>query len=264
MWGQPHKRIHSMTERTPLIVYALVFLTAAMMLTGRHSYAANPTPFKDDIAQRTQACTACHGNQGRAAPDGYYPRLAGKPAGYLYNQLLHFKEGRRHYGLMTQLVDPLSNAYLMEIAQYFAQIKAPYAAPVKSNVPAGLLAAGERLVMQGDPSRQIPACIQCHGQAMTGVLPSTPGLLGLPRDYVNSQLGAWKTGQRRAHAPDCMKAVVAQLTDADINAASSWLAAQVVPADSGPVATRPPLPAGARRVDCGSAVLPTATTPDMR
>jgi hypothetical protein len=48
--------------------------------------------------------------------------------------------------------------------------------------------------------------------AMTGVAPHIPGLLGLPRDYLNAQLGAWKAGQRRAHAPDCMKAVVARLT----------------------------------------------------
>jgi cytochrome c553 len=39
--------------------------------------------FKDSMTQRTLACTACHGEQGRAGPDGYYPRLAGKPAGYL-------------------------------------------------------------------------------------------------------------------------------------------------------------------------------------
>jgi cytochrome c553 len=57
--------------------------------------------------------------RGRAGPDGYYPRLAGKPAGYLYHQLLNFRDGRRHYGLMTRMVDPLGNAYLMEIARAF-------------------------------------------------------------------------------------------------------------------------------------------------
>ena len=66
------------------------------------------------MAQRTLACTGCHGVQGRAASDGYYPRLAGKPARYLYNQLLNFREGRRHYGLMTQLLAPLNDAYLMD------------------------------------------------------------------------------------------------------------------------------------------------------
>ncbi len=62
------------------------------------SAAQAAAPFEDSMAQRTLACTACHGDQGRAGPDGYYPRLAGKPAGYLYHQLLNFRDGRRHYG----------------------------------------------------------------------------------------------------------------------------------------------------------------------
>ena len=76
-----------------------------------------------------KSCTSCHGKEGRAGPDGYYPRIAGKPAGYLYNQLLNFRDGRRHYGLMTRLVDPLSEPYLFEIAQYFASLDLPYPPP---------------------------------------------------------------------------------------------------------------------------------------
>src|SRR3569832_2607741 len=78
-------------------------------------------PFEDSIAQRTLACTVCHGKEGRAAPDGYYPRIAGKPAGNLYNQLLNFREGRRHYSLMTRLLDPLSEPYMLEVAQPIAE-----------------------------------------------------------------------------------------------------------------------------------------------
>lgn len=215
--------------------------------------------FKDDIAQRAQACTSCHGSRGRAAADGYYPRLAGKPAVYLYSQLLNFKAGRRHYGLMTQLVDPLSDAYLLEIAQYFSEIDASYPAAQRSTASSDVLEKGRALVLNGDSARQVPACVQCHGQAMTGVLPATPGLLGLPRDYLNAQLGAWRTGQRRAQAPDCMKAVVAKLSDEDINAASSWLAAQAVPNDAHPVAERPALTPSAIAVVCGTVALPVAT-----
>ncbi len=75
--------------------------------------AAASAAVEDTLVQRTRACTACHGQQGRAGPDGYYPRLAGKPAAYLYNQLLNFRDGQRHYGLMTGLIDSLSDAYLM-------------------------------------------------------------------------------------------------------------------------------------------------------
>ena len=217
--------------------------------------AVQAAPFEDTIAQRTMACTACHGPQGRAAADGYYPRLAGKPAGYLYNQLINFRDGRRHYGLMTQLVDPLTDVYLMEIAQYFSALEVPYPPPLATAASADVLARGKQLVLQGDLGRQLSACVQCHGTALTGVAPNIPGLLGLPRDYLNAQLGAWKTGQRRAHAPDCMKAVVARLREEDINAVSSWLTAQPLPASTKPASSMPALTNGAKSIDCGSAPL---------
>ncbi|MEO6321516.1 MAG: cytochrome C [Polaromonas sp.] len=212
-------------------------------------------PFENTMAQRTLACTACHGPQGRAAPDGYYPRLAGKPVGYLYNQLLNFREGRRHYGLMTQLIDPLSDAYLLEMAQYFSNLEVPYPAPPPSTAPAEVLRHGRELALQGDSARKVPACVQCHGQAMTGVAPNIPGLLGLPRDYLNAQLGAWKAGQRRAHAPDCMNDLVARLSLEDINAVASWIAAQPLPANTHPATSLPPLAPGSTAIACGSAPL---------
>jgi cytochrome c553 len=237
---------------------ALVLLACG--LVGPTPTVAEVDRFDDTIAQRALACTACHGKQGRAGPDGYYPRLAGKPAGYLYNQLLNFREGRRHYGLMAQLLEPLDgpigDAYLMEMAQYFSRLDVPYPAPLASTAPSELLQRGERLVLRGDASRQLPACVQCHGRAMTGVVPNIPGLLGLPRDYLNAQLGAWKAGQRRAHAPDCMKDVVARLSLEDINAVASWIAAQPLPASTKPAPALPALAPGARAIDCGSAPVP--------
>ena len=236
-------------------------LAGLLAVLAQPAFSAAPV-FEDSIAQRTIACTACHGPQGRAAPDGYYPRLAGKPAAYLYNQLLNFREGRRHYGLMTQMVEPLTDAYLMEIAQYFAALKVPYPAPQPGNAPAALLAQGRQLVMQGDAGRQVPACVQCHGARMTGVLPQVPGLLGLPYDYLNAQLGAWKAGKRRAHAPDCMAQVVQRLSLQDINAVSSWLAAQAVPVQSEPALQAPGPSSSALAVPvpvCGSVALPQPT-----
>ena len=238
-----------------LIISPFLRVVTASLFGFLATANAATASFEDTIAQRTQACTACHGPQGRAAPDGYYPRLAGKPAGYLYNQLINFRDGRRHYGLMTQLVDPLTDAYLLEIAQYFSALEVPYPPPLATAASADVLARGKQLVLQGDLGRQLPACVQCHGTALTGVAPNIPGLLGLPRDYLNAQLGAWKTGQRRAHAPDCMKAVVARLGEEDIHAMSSWLAAQPLPASTKPASSLPALASGAKAIDCGSAPL---------
>ena len=204
------------------------------------------------MAQRTLACTGCHGKEGRAGPDGYFPRIAGKPAGYLYNQLLNFRDGRRHYGLMTRLLDPLSDAYLQEMAGYFAALDLPYPATRPSTTAPEALNRGRLLALQGDQSKNIPACVQCHGPALTGVAPNTPGLLGLPRDYLNAQLGAWINGQRRAHAPDCMAQIARQLSPEDLTAITAWLAAQPLPADTRPVVGLGQAP----RIACGSAALP--------
>ncbi|MCW5649566.1 MAG: cytochrome c [Ramlibacter sp.] len=216
---------------------------------------AAPATFEDTLAQRTLACTACHGAQGRAGPDGYYPRIAGKPAGYLYNQLLNFREGRRHYGLMAGLLEPLSNDYLMEMARHFAALEVPYPPPApRGSTTAQAWRRGEALALEGDAARKIPACVSCHGAALTGVQPATPGLVGLPRDYLNAQLGAWRAGQRQAHAPDCMGQIARALSLDDINAVATWLAAQPVPRDSHPAAALPRPPVMA----CGAATPPKA------
>ena len=225
-----------------------------LLVSGLPPLARAALPFEDTMAQRTLACSACHGAQGRAGPDGYYPRIAGKPAGYLYNQLVNFRDGRRHYGLMTRMVDPLSNAYLMEIAQHFAALDLPYPAPQPATSPLAVLLRGEQLARHGDAARRVPACTACHGAALTGVLPGVPGLLGLPRDYLNAQLGAWATQQRRAHAPDCMAQIVERLKPDDVTAVASWLAAQPLPANTKPAAARP----AAMPLDCGSAPDPLA------
>lgn len=244
----PRGKAARMTGHRALMVVAA---WAAMGL----AQAQTSPRFTDDMAERTRACTACHGDQGRAGPDGYYPRLAGKPAGYLHNQLRNFAQGRRHYDLMTRLIDPLSDAYLGEMAQYFASLKLPYPAPTATNtISAERLAKGQQLVTQGDAARGLPACTQCHGARLTGVQPNVPGLLGLPLDYLNAQLGAWQTGQRRAHAPDCMAEVIKRLPAEDLIAVSSWLARQALPADTqaatAPPSAAQPLPADLR---CGSA-----------
>lgn len=196
------------------------------------------------IEQRVAACIACHGREGATTNAGYFPRLSGKPAGYLFNQLRSFRDGRRFNADMTYMVQHLSDAYLMEMAEYFAGLDLPYppVLPASDATPAQM-ARGRQLALEGDAARRIPACVQCHGAALTGVQPAIPGLLGLPRLYVSSQLGAWLTSERHALAPDCMAEIGRRMTTADINAVASWLAVQPMPADPKPVSSLPaPLP----------------------
>ncbi|SFB91490.1 Cytochrome c553 [Massilia yuzhufengensis] len=226
-------------------------LLAVLLLAAAAPHAA-PQAVPDTLAQRLVACASCHARvdaRGNQVNDSYFPRLQGKPAGYLYNQLLNFREGRRQYPLMTYLVEHLPDPYLREIAGHFAAMPPAAHAATASAMAPQVLERGRQLVTQGDSARKLPACVACHGQRLTGVEPGVPGLLGLPRDYVNAQFGAWRNKDRRAHVPDCMAAIAARLSLEDVNAVSSWLAAQPVPADPRPAASiARPLP-----LACGSA-----------
>ena len=232
-------------------------VAAALLGAVTAVLAAPAAPFEDTMAQRVLACTGCHGREGRAAPDGYYPRIAGKPAGYLANQLLNFRDGRRPYALMSSLLAPLSDAYLREIAGHFAALDLPYPPPVQAGLAVSAEKIAARLVNEGDASRKLPACTTCHGEALTGTAPFVPGLVGLPRDYLNAQLGAWRTGKRVAQSPDCMAEVARSLAADEIATLSSWLAAQPVPVNAKPAATfRAPVP-----MQCGGVETTTPKAP---
>lgn len=225
--------------------------TAAAAIAALAAVAAHAQP-ADSMAQRMQACTACHGQEGRSTPEGYFPRIAGKPAGYLYNQLVAFREGRRRNAVMTYLIEHFSPAYLREISTYFANLDLPYAPAPKTDAAAAVLRRGAELVTRGDAARGVPACIACHGERLTGVQPATPGLVGLPRDYLIAQLGAWRTRVRQAIPPDCMRDIADRLAGEDVTAVAAWLAAQTPPADAKP----DPPPHGASPVVCGSRYTP--------
>ena len=228
------------------------FLLATLLAAG--AVAAQTTPSKpatvaNTLEQRLVACAICHGKQGEGVrKNEYYPRLAGKPSEYLYNQLIGFREKRRASPVMTYMVGGLSDSYLGEIADYYSKLRPPFPPPAPRADPARL-ARGELLALKGDPALDIPACAACHGTNFSGMLPGIPGLVGLYPDYVAAQMGTWKSGVRNAAAPDCMARIASRLSGDDIAAVSAWLASQPASPDT------PPAPARSLKLpmNCGSA-----------
>lgn len=219
-----------------------------LCLLSLHSYGATTVePAPDNIETRMRACTPCHGVQGQGTSDDYFPRLAGKPAGYLYNQLAAFRSRRRHYSPMNYLLEYQNDDYLKAIASYFASQKPPFLLRPPGNFSGAVLAHGETLATRGDASRGIPACASCHNPSFTGMEPGVPALVGLRTNYISAQLGAFRYGTRTAIAPDCMQLVAARLSEDDVTALAAWLSSlpgrpSTAPRPRGSLTT--PLPCG--------------------
>lgn len=217
------------------------FLCAAFASAGVPAQQAGVDPAAlpafgklDSMEARVQGCVTCHGQQGQGTSNGYFPRIAGKPAGYLHNQLRAFHNGSRRYAPMNYLVAYLSDDYLREIAEYFASLRPPFTPPQPATVAADVLERGRTLVHKGDGNRQIPACIACHGNGLTGMEPGIPGLVGLRSNYIAAQLTRWRTGERAAAAPDCMHRIAIRLNESDIQGIAAWLGAMGAPGDPAP------------------------------
>ena len=64
--------------------------------------------------------------------------------------------------------------------------------------------------------------------------PGIPGLVGLRPNYIAAQLTRWRTGERRADAPDCMHRIATRLNETDIQGVAAWLGALAPPQDPSP------------------------------
>ena len=201
----------------------------ALPLAPAHPQAAERAP--DTMAARVLACASCHGAEGEGTSDVYFPRLAGKPAGYLYNQLVAFRDGRRKYPPMNYLLDFMPDAYLKQISEHFASLRPPFPPPAVPTVSNDILARGESIATSGDPQHGIPACAACHNSTFGGMEPAIPGLLGLRASYISAQLGGWRYGTRTALAPDCMQIIAGLLTEDDVKAVAAFLSSRPAPAD---------------------------------
>lgn len=190
------------------------------------------TSSKTDLQfeKRLAACSQCHGDFGYGHVDlPRIPRLAEKPAGYLYKQLMQFKTGERRHREMNYVVRHLSSSYLQEMAEYYAKQRVPelsYKAPALSEEQE---ARAIKLMNEGDSARSVPSCKQCHGDALTGVKPMIPGIINQSYEYTLHQMQEWRENARPVSSTYCMWVVANRMDEADVEIVSAWLATQALP-----------------------------------
>lgn len=114
-------------------------------------------------AAKAATCTACHGLNGNSV-NPEWPVLAGQNAAYVADQTRRFRDGQRVNVLMQPMVQNLTDQDIADLAAYFAT-----QTPTGHEADPSYWQAGEALYRGGDATRDIPACLACHGPVGRGV-----------------------------------------------------------------------------------------------
>jgi cytochrome c553 len=170
--------------------------------------------------QNAAVCAGCHGQGGQKPVMAVYPKLSGLGEKYLYNQLMAIKSGDRVITQMAGLLDNRSEQELQDLAAYFDNQEM-----IVNQADPDLVDAGRSLYRGGNMATGVPACAGCHSPRGNGNEPGGfPALGGQNAEYLAKQLKAYREGTRNTGANAAiMMDVAAKLTDAEINAVSSYI-----------------------------------------
>ena len=176
--------------------------------------------------EKSATCAACHGADGNSTiPEN--PKLAGQHAGYLVKQLKNFKAANdpetkevvRVNATMNGMAAPLSEQDMEDLAAYFAnQATAP------GEADPDLVEQGRQLYQGGNLATGVSACMACHGPTGQGnPAASFPKLAGQHAKYTETQLQAFRTGQRANDPGQMMRNIAAKMNDQEMKAVASYI-----------------------------------------
>lgn len=196
-----------------------------------------PATWGDATAGQAKAgaCAACHGLDGNALI-AEAPRIAGMPERFLADQLALFKSGERSSGMaavMVPFASMLSAQDMRDIGAWYATQKPGSGVADDTVIAEGpnkglkFYQVGERLYRGGDASRDLPACMACHGPSGHGNPgPAYPTLTGQLATYVGRRLEEYRAGTSTYSNPkqfDLMAGIAKTLTDEEIHSLASYV-----------------------------------------
>ncbi|NOT12971.1 MAG: cytochrome c4 [Methylococcaceae bacterium] len=188
--------------------------------------------------EKATACAGCHGENGNSMVSTF-PKLAQQHSSYLIRQLQTFKDGSRKDPMMSAVAAGLQDDDMKEIAAFYsAQKISENALPVmnsdqdddddaadktaaakkSADVPT-MIAQGSDLYRNGDLTREVSACIACHGPHGEGNKPAAfPSLKSQHADYLIKALNDFKSGARSNNPENMMHMIAKKMTDDEIKA----------------------------------------------
>ena len=172
--------------------------------TQERKTKAKPAP-KPEVKLLAE-CNGCHGGEGNSEK-ATVPSIAEQDSQYIINALRAYKKGSRHHEDMNNATKELTDAQIIALASYYAQIDLKPLPPRSLTGPKDLAAK----------------CDRCHGERGFSQIPDNPRLAGQSETYLKTSLLAYKRGDR---SHDTMFAMAEILTLSEIEAIAHYYAKQ--------------------------------------
>ena len=183
--------------------------------------------------EKAAACVSCHGDNGNSLVSTF-PKLAQQHSSYLIKQLQSFKDGTRKNPMMSSIAMGLTDEDMVDIAAYYAEQEvSANQLPVIDDEDEGekkadskntiqtIIAQGSDLYRNGDLTREVSACIACHGPFGEGNKPAAfPLIKSQHADYLIKTLTDFKTDLRSNNPENMMHMIAKKMTDEEIKAVS--------------------------------------------
>ena len=183
--------------------------------------------------EKAAACVSCHGDNGNSLVSTF-PKLAQQHSSYLIKQLQSFKDGTRKNPMMSSIAMGLTDDDMVDIAAYYAEQEvSANQLPVLDDEDEGekkadgkntiqsIIAQGSDLYRNGDLTREVSACIACHGPFGEGNKPAAfPLIKSKHADYLIKTLTDFKTDLRSNNPENMMHMIAKKMTDEEIKAVS--------------------------------------------
>jgi cytochrome c553 len=200
---------------------APIALLTALLLAPPYSHAESLVEGSLEAGKsKSVTCAACHGQAG-VSVNPLWPNLAGQSADYIVSQLQAFKRGDRVNPLMSSQAMLLSDEDMRNLAVYYESL--PQAASAIAN-PA-TVAKAEAIYRGGIESKEVPACLACHGPTGRGnPAAQYPALNGQHADYTAKQLRDYASGARKSDGTTrVMRTIASRLSEEEIAAIASYV-----------------------------------------
>jgi cytochrome c553 len=176
-------------------------------------------------ADKSALCQGCHGGTGNSE-DATFPRLAGQYAPYIAKQVNDFAKGiRANNETMAGMAATVASTQdALDIGAYFSSQK--MASKPLASVDNKLASQGEKIFLNGIPSKNVYGCVNCHGERGKGKAPNIsvfPVIGGQHRDYIIKELTDLRAGTRANDPAGMMQNIAKGLSDEEIKALANYL-----------------------------------------